>query len=71
MATGDLPGHLIYAKYIDDLFVFNNKKLLGDLKEIHPSQLSVEKADKSYHLADYLDLTFVIDSEVKAFNQVI
>ena len=32
------------------------------LKEIYPSQLSVEKANKSDHLADYLDLTFVIDS---------
>ena len=26
------------------------------------SQLTVEKANKSDHLADYLDLTFIIDS---------
>ena len=32
------------------------------LKEIYPSQLTVEKANKSDHLADYLDLTFIIDS---------
>ena len=32
------------------------------LKEIYPSQLTVEKANKSAHLADYLDLTFIIDS---------
>ena len=32
------------------------------LKEIYPSQVTVEKADKSDHLADYLDLTFIIDS---------
>ena len=32
-------------------------------KEIYPSQLNVEKANKSDHLADYLDLTFIIDSE--------
>ena len=49
-------------RYIDDLIVFNNKKFLDYLKEIHPSQLTVEKANKSDHLADYLDLTFIIDS---------
>ena len=32
------------------------------LEEIYPSQLTVEKANKSDHLADYLDLTFIIDS---------
>ena len=50
-------------RYIDDLIVFNNKKFLDYLKEIYPSQLTVEKANKSDHLADYLDLTFIIDSE--------
>ena len=49
-------------RYIDDLIVFNNKKVLDYLKEIYPSQLTVEKANKSDHLADYLDLTFIIDS---------
>ena len=44
------------------LIVFNNKKFLDYLKEIYPSQLTVEKANKSDHLADYLDLTFIIDS---------
>ena len=39
-------------RYIDDLIVFNNKKFLGYLKEIYPSQLTVEKANKSDHLAD-------------------
>ena len=48
-------------RYIDDLIVFNNKKFL-DLKEIYLSELTVEKANKSDHLADYLDLTFIIDS---------
>ena len=37
-------------------------KFLDYLKEIYPSQLTVEKANKSDHLADYLDLTFIIDS---------
>ena len=49
-------------RYIDDLIVFNNKKFLDYLKEIYPSQLTVGKANKSDHLADYLDLTFIIDS---------
>ena len=49
-------------RYIDDLIVFNNKKFLDYLKEIYPSQLIVEKANKSDYLADYLDLTFIIDS---------
>ena len=49
----------------DDLIVFNNKKFLDYLKEIYPSQLTVEKANKSAHIADYLDLTFIIDSEGK------
>ena len=47
---------------IDDLIVFNNKKLLDSLKEVYPSQLTVEKANKSDHLANYVDLTFVMDS---------
>ena len=49
-------------RYTDDLIVFNNKKFLDYLKEIYPSQLTVEKANKSDHLADNLDLTFIIDS---------
>ena len=48
--------------YIDDLNVFNNKKFVIYLKEIYPSQLTVEKANKSDHLTDYLHLTFIIDS---------
>ena len=42
--------HLLY------LFVVANKYLLTYL------QLTDEKANKSDHLADYLDLTFIIDS---------
>ena len=47
---------------IDDLIVFNNKKFLDYLREIYPSELTVEKPNRSDHLADYLDLTFIIDS---------
>ena len=52
-------------RYIDDLIVFNNEKFLDYLKEIYSSQLTVEKASKSDHLADYLDLTFLVDSGTK------
>ena len=60
-------GHIRLARslnicYMDNLIVFNNKKFLDYLKEIYPSQLTVKKANKSDHLADYLDLTFIIDS---------
>ena len=55
---------------IDDLIVFNNKKFLDYLKEIYPSQLTVEKANRSDHLADYLDLTFVIDSGGKLLTRL-
>ena len=47
---------------IDNLIVFINKKFLVYLKDIYPPQLTVEKANKSDHLANYLDLTFIIDS---------
>ena len=50
-------------RYIDNLILYNNMKFLDYLKEIFPSQVTVEKANKSDHLADYLNLTFIIDSE--------
>ena len=56
MVTGDLPGH--------------SKKFLDYLKEKYPSQLTVEKANKSDHLADYLDLTFIIDNGGKLSNRL-
>ena len=49
-------------RYIDDLIVFNNKNFLDYLNEINPSRLTAEKANKSDHLADELDLTFIKDS---------
>ena len=49
-------------KYTDDLIVFNNKKILDYHKKINPSQLTVVRANKSDHQADYLDLTFNVDS---------
>ena len=52
-------------RYTDDLIVFYNKKFLDHFKEMYPSQLTVENANKSDHLADYLDLAFIIDSRGK------
>ena len=49
-------------RYTDDQIVFNNKKLSDCLCEIYPSQLTVEKANKSDYLESYLDLTFMTDS---------
>ena len=47
-------------RYTDDLIVFSNKKLGEYVKEIYLSQLTVEKANISDDLANYLDLTFII-----------
>ena len=57
-------------RYIDDLIVFHNKKFLDYLKEIYPSQLTVKKANKSDHLADYLDLTFIIKGGGKLLTRL-
>ena len=46
----------------DDLIVFNYNKFSDYLKEMYPSHLTAEKGNKSDHLADYFDLTFIIDS---------
>ena len=48
-------------RYIGDLIVFNNKKFGDFIKEIYPSQLTVEKSNTSDDLANYLDLTFIIE----------
>ena len=41
-------------RYTDDLIVFNSKRFLDYLKVIYPSQLTVETAYKSDHLATTL-----------------
>ena len=55
-------------RYIDDLIVFNNKKFGDYVKEIYPSQLTVEKANTSDDLANYLDLTFIIESNNRLYT---
>ena len=47
-------------RYIDDLIVFNNEKFIDYVKDIYPSELNVEKANRLDDQANYLDLTFII-----------
>ena len=47
--------HNLCYRYIDNLIVFSNKNFFNYLEETYPSQLTVEKVDKSKHLSDYLD----------------
>ena len=60
----DRSFNLCY-RYIDDWIVFNYKTFGDYVKEIYPSQL--RKANESYDLANYLDLTFIIDSNNGCF----
>ena len=53
-----------------DLIVFNNKKFGDYVKEIYPSQLTVEKANTSDDLANYLDLTFIIESNNRLYTKL-
>ena len=58
-------------RYIDDLTVFNNKKFEDYVKKIYPShQLSVEKANTSDDPANYLDLTFIIESNNRLYTKL-
>ena len=55
--------------FVFHMQVFNSNKFLDYLKGIYPSQMTVEKAKKLHHLANYVDLTFMADSGGKPFNQ--
>ena len=48
-----LQSSSLYYQYTDDFMDY--------LKEIYPSQLTVEKGNKSDHLASCLNFTFMID----------
>ena len=52
------------------LIVFNNKKFGDYVKEIYPSQLTAEKANTSDDLANYLELTFIIESNNRLYTKV-
>ena len=57
-------------RYIGDLIAFNNKKFGDYVKEIYLSQLTVEKANTSDDLANYLDLTFIIESNNRLYTKL-
>ena len=57
-------------QYIDDFIVFNNKKFGDYVKEIYPSQLTVEKAKTPDDLARYLDLTFIIGRNNQLYTKL-
>ena len=57
-------------QYIDDLIVFNKKTFWDCVREIYPSQLTVEKANTSDNLANYLDLTFIIGSNNRLYTKL-
>ena len=57
-------------QYTDDLIVFNNKKFGDYVKEIYPSQFTVEKANTYDDLANYLDLTFIIESNNRLYTKL-
>ena len=48
----------------------NNKTFLDYLKEMYRSLPTVEKANKSDHQADYLHLTFIMDSGGKLLTSL-
>ena len=52
-------------QYIDDLIVFNKKKVLEYVKDIYTFQLNVEKTNQSDNLGSYFDLTFAINRDGK------
>ena len=57
-------------RYIDDFIVCKNKKFGDYVKEIYPSQLTVEKANTSDDLANYLDLTFILGSNNRLYTKL-
>ena len=81
MATGDLPGHLIDA--IDTLmiwlFLITRSFWIILKRYIRPMQLTVEKANKSDHLADYgykddvssRDIIFTCRVEIRQSNDLL
>ena len=57
-------------RYIDDLIVFNNKKFTDYVKDIYPSELNVEKANRLDDQANYLDLTFTTGNKTDSTRSI-
>ena len=57
-------------RYRDDLIVFSNKKFGDYVNKSYPSQLTAEKANTSDDLANYLDLTSIIESNNRLYTKL-
>ena len=55
---------------MDDLIVFNNKTSMDYVKDIYPSELNVQKANRLDDLANYLDLTFIIGNNNRLYTKL-
>ena len=53
-----------------DLIAFNNMKFGGYVRKFYPSQLTVEKSNKSNYLETHLDLSFITDNDNKLSGKV-
>ena len=58
-------------RYMDDLIVFDNKKFIDYVKDIYPSELNVEKANRLDDQANYLDLVskYLFATTKKRYNK--
>ena len=65
----DRSFNLCY-RYTDDLIVFNNKTFIDYVKDIYPSELNVEKANRFDDQANYLDLTFIIGNNNRLYTKL-
>ena len=55
---------------IDHLIVFNNKKFIDCVKDIYPSELNAEKANRLDEQANYLDLTLIIGDNSRLYTKL-
>ena len=52
------------------MIVFNSKKFIDYVKDIYPSKLNVEKANKLDDQTNYLDLTFIIGNSNTLYTKL-
>ena len=60
----------VWYRYTDDLIVFSNKKFMDCVKDIYPSELNVEKANRLDDQANYLYFTFIIGNNNKLYTKL-
>ena len=53
-----------------NLIVFNNKTFTDNVKDTHPSELNVEKANRLDDEANYLDLTFITGNNNRLYTKL-